>query len=193
MLEFKHKVGLIMIEGFTRGKGLSRVTAYAGFLRELGIKHSFMFVHVTVLTVTLLLAGEDKLLPVFRRLGREHDLFGRLVTFHTFLSKFLVSTRQLKVSLGVIEVIDLVEAVWSVTARAGAFHIFLFKLLLMNRRMAVGTEVRIRSSAELEEVSWLRNFETWNILFRRHVTGPAVLNALVFADQFETSRIVIER
>lgn len=193
MLPFDFKIGLIMVKGLARAEGLRRMTAQTGFLRELRIEHILVFVHVTVLTVAFLLARENKLLPVFRRLGRQDDVLRRLMAFHAFRGEFLVAAGQLEVGLIVIEVIDPIKALLRrMAARARALEVLLFELFLMNAHMAVRTEIRVVSAAKFKQVSGLGDLKRRQGLLRRQVTLPAAIHRPVLADQFEARRIMIK-
>lgn len=192
MFAFEFEIRPIVIEAFSRRKRGGRVTARAWLRGELRIEHGLMFVHVTVLAIASLPAGEDEAFPVLRRLRRQDDILRRLVALNTILGELLVSAGDLKVGLIVIELIQLIEAIRRVAAGTGFLKVFFLQLFLMNGRVTVRAEIRILIPTELKVVSRLGNLDERNILSRGNVTAPAAFHVFMLARELKAGRIVIE-
>lgn len=103
MFGFQFKGGGVVIKDFSRRKRSGRMTARARLSGKLRIKHSLVFVHMTIFTVAALLAWKDKLFASFGRLRCQNYVFRRFVTIHAGLLKLLMRACDLEIGLIMIK------------------------------------------------------------------------------------------
>jgi len=107
--------------------------------------------------------------------------------------KLFVGTRDFKVRLIVIKIIELGKSFRSVAGAARSFQVLFFKLLLVNRDMTIRAELRVRRPAEFELVRCLFHLQSRNQLLGRNVAFPTVLDRLMLTHQFKGGRVVVKR
>jgi hypothetical protein len=187
----KLKIGFIMIKILPLGEDLRHMTGRAGAVCKLRLEHILVLVHMAFFAESSIVSFKRILIASTRWLRRQSDV-RRLMALGTVLTDRSMPASKLESCHIMIELEKLGETLGAVTLSTGLSKCFWIKLLLVNRRMAVSTQLRVLFLGELEEMGRLR----W--LGREFGLGWYVtlytltLDLLVPSAQLKTCLVMIE-